>query len=513
MPRLTAVLVLAALIAAPLALRVTPPPAPAGARTLVVVTPHGEHIRHEFGRAFADWAREHRGVQVVFDWRTPGGTSDIKRFLIDRYQAHFALKHRELADVATAILDPRASQSEDPRERQAREVFLASEVGVGVDLFFGGGVFPYQEFADRGMLVDAGLIQAEPDWFTETVIPQSLSGETIYDPQGRFYGACLGVFGITASPPRLRQLGIADLPTQWSDLGEPAYLGQLTLTDPTKSGAAVAAFERILQQQMAEHPDDLDRGWREGLTLIKRLFGNARSITDSSSKPARDVVRGDCAASMALDFQAKFEAEIAREVGGEDRLVFATPLGGTGASADPIGLLRGAPNRDLAVDFIRFVLSPAGQRLWNYRLGTPGGPERYCLRRLPVRKDVLDAEWKQYAADPDEDPFAVGAAFTYRGEWTGRYYRLIGPLIKAIAMDCRDEVVAAWSAIVVAGGPEAVPEAYAAFSEIPFPYAEADAAQQAALAKSPGNLATLRAWTDGAIAAYARAERLAREGR
>lgn len=505
--------VLGLLIAAPLALRQTPPPAPAGAKRLVIITPHGEHIRAEFATAFDRWARAELGVAVAIDYRTPGGTGDIIRYMGDRYRAEFVRAHPEHRAQQRRFDDARADKDDDESVRAARAAWLASDVGIGIDLFWGGGEFPYRQLAGRGLLVDAGLVREHADWFTEDVIPQKLSGEVIYDPQGRYYGACLGVFGIAINPERLERLGLS-APLGWPDLGAPAYRAQLTLTDPTKSGAAVTAFERLIQQQLALHADDLDAGWAAGFALIRRMVGNARAITDSASKPTRDVVRGDCLAAMALDFQAKFEAEnSALESGGEPRLTFITPVGGTSVSADPIGLLRGAPERKLAIAFIRFVLSPQGQRLWNYRVGTPGGPERYALRRLPIRRDVLDADWAEHASDPGEDPFVIGAAFTYRSDWTSHLYSLIGPLIKATTFDCREELREAWHAILDAGGPEAVPQAYAAFIAQPFTYAQAPDALATLRAGPEHAIPLLREWTTHAIAAYTQARTLAEAGK
>lgn len=480
-----ALLVIAALVALPLVLRERPRPAPAGTRTLVAITPHGEPTRAEFTRAFAAWARAERGLAVDIDWRTPGGTSEITRYLDARFKA----------------LDGDLDR------------------GVGIDLIFGGGEFPFRGLAAKGYLEDAGLLAAEPAWFAPGAIPQTLSGETVYDPHGRYYGACLAVFGIASSPDRLRQRGLP-LPRQWAELAEPAYLAGLTVADPTKSGAVVTAMERILQQAMAaacaagDTPAARAAGWAQGVERLRRLVANARAVTDSASKPTRDTVRGDCLASMAIDFQAKSEAEwSAQESGGAPRLAFSVPVGGTSVSADPIALLRGAPERALAVDFIRFVLSPAGQRLWNYRPGTPGGPQRWCLHRYPVRADVLDEDWRRHAAEPDEDPFAIARSFTYRAEWTAHCYPLIGPLVKAVALDPHDELVAAWTAICRAGGPERVPVAAAALDYQPFRYDDARAVRDRLAKGSQEALPLLRAWTATAIVRYREARRLAEEGR
>ena len=113
------------------------------------------------------------------------------------------------------------------------------------------------------------------------------------------------------------------------------------------------------------------RGWENGLRLIQRLSANARYFTDSASKVPIDVSMGDAAAGLAIDFYARFQAELSRAPDGRERMRYITPGGGSSVSADPISLLRGAPHRTLAVRFIEFVLSADGQRLWNDAPGKP----------------------------------------------------------------------------------------------------------------------------------------------
>ncbi len=74
MKRALLVLLLAATIAVPFLLRPGKPGlAPAGA-TLVIITPHNEAIRHEFGLGFQQWYKSQTGRTVVVDWRVIGGT-------------------------------------------------------------------------------------------------------------------------------------------------------------------------------------------------------------------------------------------------------------------------------------------------------------------------------------------------------------------------------------------------------------------------------------------------------
>jgi iron(III) transport system substrate-binding protein len=257
----------------------------------------------------------------------------------------------------------------------------------------------------------------------------------------------------------------------------------------------------------------LAQGWRAGMVLIKKIGGNTRDLSDGASFAVREVVRGDVTAAMAIDFQARCEEEYAYTLSGQHRLVFTAPVGGTSVSADPISLLRGSPHREMAVAFMHFVLSPEGQRLLDRRIGTPGGPEHTALRRMPVRKDCYTAADRQLMSDPDADPFAVAASFTYHPAWTAPYYTLLSRVIRAVVMDPRPELTRAWRAILDAGGPERVPRAWEEFCWIPFTYAEAPAMEKILDQNDVGETLPLqRTWTVQAQEHYRRCETLARSG-
>src|SRR5690606_17156717 len=74
----------------------------------------------------------------------------------------------------------------------ARRLFLESDLGIGIDLFFGGGAFDFQRQAAAGLLVSrdasgaygpAALAEARPDWFEDEVMPANFSGEPYRDAQ------------------------------------------------------------------------------------------------------------------------------------------------------------------------------------------------------------------------------------------------------------------------------------------------------------------------------------------
>ena len=73
--------------------------------TLVILSPHNESIRQEFGEAFAAHWKTKTGRSIYIDWRSPGGTSEIRMVLDAGYKA---------------------------ADESGRE-------GMGEDLFFGGG--------------------------------------------------------------------------------------------------------------------------------------------------------------------------------------------------------------------------------------------------------------------------------------------------------------------------------------------------------------------------------------
>jgi ABC-type Fe3+ transport system substrate-binding protein len=474
-------------IGLPFLLRKSDAPSTVAEDTVVIITPHTESIRQEFRRGFSDWYEKRTGRSVYVDYRVIGGTSEISKFLDSQYTNSFKnyweteLGNEWTLEVQEAFNNPLIEtgpvSSGDSVGRVAREAYLNSDVGSGIDVFFGGGTYDFSSQAAKGALVDAGIQQMHPDWFVESAspgelpqgIPQTLAGEQFNDEAGRWYGAVLSSYGIIYNRDSLQKLGIETEPRQWADLTDPRYFGQIAVCDPTKSGAMTQAFEMILQQQMqlrletlqlAAANAGLDQegleaqavqdGWLIGMRLIQKIAANARYFTDTSQKPNIDVGMGDCAAGMSIDFYGRFQQENIRDRSGDSRFGFHTPIGGSTVSADPIGLLRGAENEEVARMFIEFVLSLEGQKLWNFDVGTPGGPEVFSLRRPPIRPELYTEEWNNFRSDKDFNPYLATANFTYRREWTGRLFSEIRTIIRICFIDVRKELVGAWKAILEA---------------------------------------------------------------
>ncbi|MFC1452362.1 ABC transporter substrate-binding protein [Verrucomicrobiota bacterium] len=552
-----------------------------GDPVLVIISPHNEAIRYEFGQAFSKWHKEHFGKPVKVDWRNVGGTTEIMRYLAAEYTAAFRSwwigSGREWPEGGGAMILDRRFRSDKPppadeggdamvaweTKRALHEAFRAADspkaFSAKVDLFFGGGTYDHGKAFKQGLTVVPWDPAQPPVGVLATpggriLVPERMSGET-WRTAG-FFGTCLSTFGICYNEDRLADLEIGEPPAHWHDLAAPPCFGQLGVADPTKSGSIAKAFEMIIHEQChhavreagyssgqveafeeligkarlppGEMPPDVpvayqaavERGWVRGLRLVQRIGANARYFTDSASKVPIDVSMGDATAGLAIDFYGRYQAEKSRGPDGRARMVYVTPSGGSSVSADPISLLRGAEHRELAVRFIRFVLAEEGQKLWNYAPGTPGGPEKFALRRLPIRRDFYRSEDREFQAaferhakhtvdrlgDPSVDPYELAGQFTYRSRWTGGHFSIHRDLIRAMCLDAGEELRSAWGAILEQGGPGEQPEAVALLERMPVRPAPLTWTSALSIGKEHDRLDYMREWTLFFRQSYAEAE-------
>lgn len=446
---------------------------------VIVVSPHGENIRREFGEAFQRWYHEQTGRTIRVDWRVLGGTSQITEALNATFSNNFRnywqneLGRSWNSTIQSAFVRPMElpdDPADDTLEQSARRAWLNSDVGVEIDVFFGGGSFDFNRQAARGNLVPFDTPENLAARFTDDIFPQTFAGEPFWDPEGRWIGAVLSTFGIVFNRNALSRLGIEEEPNAWEDLTDPRFAGQIILADPSKSGSSNKAFEMIIQQvmqrrlaQIEESPDyahlspeeqeqlAVSEGWMEGFQIIQRISANARLFTDVSTQPAIDVSSGDSAAGMTIDFFGRFQAEIIAQRGDQDRFAFVSPPAGSTVSVDPIAILRGAPNPELAHMFMDFVLSEEGQKIWALRPASPGGPRTFALRRSPALRTLYNREdLLPYLSDPDVDPYRDAGDFVYRPEWTGHLFNPLRFLIRVAFIDSAIELRKAWNAIIQA---------------------------------------------------------------
>lgn len=404
---------------------------------LVILTPHNESIRQEFGEAFAEWWKHSTGRTIHVDWRSPGGTSEIRMVLDAAYKA----------------------AAETGRD------------GIGIDVFFGGGEPDFADQAKKGRLVPLRVFTSQPELFAKGgPIPETFTGERYYPADRTWVGTCMSQFGICYNPQYLDRLHLPS-PESWRDLGHPGYAGTLALADPTKSGSVARAFELLVQGEMLKaleaDPQNRDAalalGWMKGLQLIQRMAANARYLTDSASKIPQDVGQGNAAAGMCIDFYGRSFAHDLSSADGKPRVVWIAPEGGTTLSADPVAVLKGAPNSEIAQRFVEFCLTREAQQLWFALPGTEHGPKLRALHRTPIRRDVYTPEILAQSTMPGIHPYEDAGNFTYQRELTGAAFNTLRQLVKVMCIDSHEEMKSAWHAMIDVDMPD---DALAVFSDV-----------------------------------------------
>ena len=353
-------------------------------KTLTIVSPHWEGIRTEFGRAFTLWTEENLGHRTKIDWLDVGGTSDGVKFI--------------------------------------RSEFNRKPDGIGVDIFFGGGIDPYIQFKKEHLLQPIAI----PGDVLGRV-PPSLHGIEIYDPGMEWFGACLGGFGIIYN---IKVLELLHLPTPetWADLARPEYFTWVASGDPRSSGTVHMVYEIILQAY----------GWDDGWRIITSMAGNIRNFSRSGSDAPRDTALGETACGLVIDVYAWRQVADA----GADKIGFVFPPNLTVINPDAIAVLRGAPEKELAAQFVAFTLSDTGQKLWTLKNGTAGGPSEFSLGRMPVVPGFAE----QFGDDAviRLDPFKSPASLKYDPEKGSARWTILNDLIGAVIIDPHHVLVDAW---------------------------------------------------------------------
>ena len=361
---------------------------------LVLVSPHWEGIQREFETAFKSHYRRETGREVDLEWMDAGGTSEVLRFL--------------------------------------RSEFKAKPAGIGIDIFFGGGLDPYLALKQENLLEPYVL----PQPLLEK-IPARLGGVPLYDPDHTWYGATLSGFGIIYNKTVLRLTHLPVIET-WENLALPVAFGWVGSSDPRKSGSVHMAYEIILQAY----------GWERGWQILTALGANVRNFTNSASQIPKDVAIGEIAYGLAIDFFAWAQINEA----GADKIGFVMPANLTIIYPDSIGILKGAPNPELARAFLRFVMSEAGQRLWLMAKGVDGGPQKFQLNRFSVMPSLYEMDESKMAVKLD--PFSRQADFAFDAKKGADRWAIVNDLIGALIIDQKQLLNQAWKIALARGLPE-----------------------------------------------------------
>lgn len=358
---------------------------------LVLLSPHWEGIKYEFERAFRAHYHRETGRTVELEWMDVGGTSETVRFI--------------------------------------RSEFKNKPGGIGIDIFFGGGLDPYLALKAAKLLEPYTLPQALLE-----KIPAHLGGIPLYDPDHTWYGPTLAGFGIVYNKVVLKLTNLPVIRT-WEDLASPIVFGWVGSSDPRKSGSVHMAYEIILQAY----------GWEKGWAIITGLGANVRNFTGSASQVPKDVTIGEVAYGLAIDFYAWAQIDEA----GADKIGFVMPPNLTVINPDCMGILRGAPNRVVAEAFVRFVMSEEGQKLWLLPVGSADGPQRFKLNRFSVLPALYDLS--PHSTAVKLNPFSWESGFVFDAKLGSDRWAIVNDLIGALVIDQKELLGRAWKAALADG--------------------------------------------------------------
>ena len=108
---------------------------------LVIISAHNKGIRDEYERAFKKYYREHFGKEIVLDFRSPGGTRDIVRYIADRYEAEFRHYYENgqpdrvwNAEIAGAFSNPRFDRDKNTGSNYPICLYLGRLTALEVSL-------------------------------------------------------------------------------------------------------------------------------------------------------------------------------------------------------------------------------------------------------------------------------------------------------------------------------------------------------------------------------------------
>jgi ABC-type Fe3+ transport system substrate-binding protein len=359
---------------------------------LIILSPHHEGITQEFTTGFQKWYKAKHGVDVEVEWLDQGGTSNIMRFI--------------------------------------RSEFSKNPDGINVDMFFGGGTDPYLTLKEEGLLQPWRL----PDEILHK-IAKEYAGSPVYDPDFQWYGACFAGFGIIYNKKLLSWIDELPEPETWADLARPELAGWVSSADLRQSGSVHMMYELILQSY----------GWEKGFEVVTKMNANVKVFTRGSGDIPNNVDLGEAAYGLAIDIYALSKINEA----GADKLGYVMPEGETVINPDSIGILKGAPHRDLARSFMDFVIGEPGQKLWMLKAGEPDGPEEFTLRRMSVMPCMYDLLGNKI--DVPTNPFKWKTTLVYDHNRSSARWGVINDLIGSMTIDMHDELMKAWKDVRESG--------------------------------------------------------------
>lgn len=166
-----------------------------------------------------------------------------------------------------------------------------------------------------------------------------------YDPEGHWTGFYLTALGIGVNEERFaEQFGDTPLPATWEDLLNPAFEGEIVLTDPVASSTAYLFVQTQLQRL----------GWDEGWAYLETLAPLVGQFPQSGGAPPQLVGTGEYAIGVAY-----VHALTRYRIDGFPVTSIVPP--DTAGEIGSVGIIAGGPNPENARRFVDFILSAEAQ--------------------------------------------------------------------------------------------------------------------------------------------------------
>ncbi|WP_339182403.1 ABC transporter substrate-binding protein [Oceanobacillus sp. FSL W7-1293] len=168
------------------------------------------------------------------------------------------------------------------------------------------------------------------------------------DPEHYWTGIYEGAIGFATNQNFLDENNL-EAPSSWDDLLDPVYENELVMPHPNSSGTAYTALYSVL---LAKGGDE------EGFEYLKELHPQVQQYTTSGSAPGRMVGLNEVGAGITFAHElVKFQEE------GFDDIVISFPEDGTGFEVGAVAIIEGAPNEELAQEFIDWAAGPGAQEV------------------------------------------------------------------------------------------------------------------------------------------------------
>lgn len=163
---------------------------------------------------------------------------------------------------------------------------------------------------------------------------------------GKYIPLYAGILGWAINDKLLKEKGLP-VPKKWTDLADPKYKGLLAMPNPNTSGTGYTMLATVIQVYGE------DKGWE----LMKQIHKNMAQYTRSGADPGLLTGRGEVAVGITFIHDAV------------DQVIKGFPItyggaeDGTGYEIGGLSLIKASANRDAAMRFIDWALTPEAQLL------------------------------------------------------------------------------------------------------------------------------------------------------